>query len=559
MQKQIGIGYESFSELRQREMYYVDKTLFIRDFLKRQSMVYLITRPRRFGKTLMLNTIEEFLDIRKDSRDLFEGLAITVDEDLCKKNMNQYPVLAVSFKGVRAHSFNEAFALLSDTIAEICKNHSYLLESKNVDTDDQRIFRALKAGEASTVEIKKSLLTLTRMMYDHYGKKVVLLIDEYDVPLSGSDEYGYYDQMILTMQNLFEAVLKTNAYLDFAVVTGCLRISKESLFTGVNNLDVYSITSSAFSDMIGFTPDEVRQLLQYYHLEMYYEQMREWYDGYHFANSDIYCPWDVTNHCRALLRDAEAEPQLYWKNTSGNIVLEKFLQKADGTVRSDYQDLLAGKAVCKVISEQLTYRDLTSDVEHIWSLLLLTGYLTTVRMSAAARKKYGMGVNEQLLIIPNREMKELVAEIVQKWFSGADNLEQKQQLARYLFDKNEKAAQDVITDLLFQTISFYDYNENFYHAFVAGILSCSGYRVKSNREQGDGRPDIVLYDDRLHKAVILELKYSKQLKDMEQYCDKALQQITERRYGDSLEEYDEVILYGISFFKKRCMVKLHLV
>ncbi len=405
--------------------------------------------------------------------------------------------MTVSFKGIRSESFDEAFALLADAIAEICKNHSYLLESESVDQDDQRIFRALKAGEASSVEIKKSLLTLTRMMYAYFGKKVVLLIDEYDVPLSGAEECGYYEPMILTLQNLFEAALKTNACLDFAVVTGCLRISKESLFTGVNNLDVYSITSPLFSDMIGFTPDEVFKLLQYYHLESHYDKVKEWYDGYHFANSDIYCPWDVMNHCRALLSDSEAEPQL-----------------------------------------------------------LLTGYLTTVRLSMSERKAHGMGTNEQLLMIPNREMKELVAEIVQRWFSGPDHLHEKQQLAKFLLEKAAQAAQDMIGNLLFETISFYDYNENFYHAFIARILSCSGYRVKSNREQGDGRSDIVLYDDRRHRAVILELKYSKQLKDMERYCEMALQQIRKRRYGESMEEYDEIICYGISFFKKRCMVKM---
>ncbi len=542
----LPVGIESFERIRRDGYYYVDKTGFISELLRKTFEVHLITRPRRFGKTLGMNTLSTFLDITKDSRDLFAGLEITGDKELCSEWMNQWPVLSVTLKRVEGLSFEYAYAQLKSVISDCCLKLDYLSHSDKVNKFDKELFERLAAKKGTAEEVSNSLFTLTRMMFSHFNKPVILLIDEYDVPLAKASENGYYLKMLEIVRGLLGTALKSNEYLKFAVITGCLRIVKESIFTGTNNLVTDSIRGERFSEYFGFTERETMKLLEDTGFSEHADEMKQWYDGYHFGKTDIYCPWDVLNHVNRLQEQPDAKPESYWKNTSHNGIIRSFLGRTDLMVNDKFEKLLAGGCICQKITEDLTYDVLHSSEENLWTLLYLTGYLTQA------------GVCNDLLQlrIPNAEIKSIFIETVMTWFKeDVVTVRDRQELFSALWEENEEKVTSMISDLLFETISYHDYNESYYHAFLAGVLSGSGYAVESNYEAGLGRPDLVVVDKRNRRVIVMEVKHTKEEKQLKAVCEKALTQSKEQRYADGFAKgYRKVICYGIGFFEKECLV-----
>lgn len=558
MEIKLPIGIENFNEIRNGNYYYIDKTGFIKNLLGRQFKANLITRPRRFGKTLTMSMLEDFFDISRDSRQRFEGTDIAGYKGICTEWMNQWPVLFITLKNIEGLNFDSAFIMLGSLIADICKKYIFLDKSDRVDADDLVIYRKLKAQEADTGMLKNSLYTLMRMMASHYCKPVILLIDEYDVPLAQASEAGYYNDMIDVIRSLLGKALKTNEYLKFAVITGCLRISKESIFTGMNNLVSDTITGGCFEGDIGFKADDVHKILSDTGFINHTGEIKEWYDGYLFGKVNVYCPWDVLNHVAALQANPDARPGMYWENTSHNGIIRKFIERKDlwGTeqINEDFETLLDGGYIIKEITDNLTYDMLHSSADNLWSLLYLTGYLTKGLQDEVSRED--IPGTKVVLKIPNQEIRNLYKTTVKEWFTDTVQATDRNDLFNAIWGQDAEKCTNIISGLLFDTISYFDYKEDFYHAFLLGILSYAGYEVKSNREQGEGRPDIFLYDNRKHRAVIFELKVAVSVKSMDSMCDKALGQIQKKRYAGSLEdEYDTIICYGISFYKKRCKVK----
>lgn len=545
----ISVGSSDFAEYRKGDYYYVDKTGLIEELLKTPGIkVTLITRPRRFGKTMNMSMLAEFFDIRKDSRPIFSGLKIADNKELCEAWMNQWPVIHVTFRSVFGSCFKDAYSMIEAVIAELYKQHIYLLENPEMMVYDREIFDRIAGKKASGEEIKNSLLFLTRLLGQYYGKTVILLIDEYDVPLAKASDKGYYEEMLYVIRGILQA-LKDNSFLHLAVVTGCLRIAKESIFTGTNNFITDTISDNRLDEFFGFTQEEVDRILADTQNTSHSQEIKNWYDGYRFGSIDVYSPWDVMNHINALCLDPQAMPRSYWRNTSDNAIIRTFIDQAENDTIKQFEILLSGDKISQKIEEDLTYDYLHASAENLWSILYLTGYLTGTEKEE--------GRQEWNLWIPNLEIREIFEDTVIKWFHDSARLWERKALFHAVWERDEEKLTEEMTKLLRKTISYHDYKEDFYHAFLAGIFAGAGYIVKSNREHGDGRSDVVVQDYDGNRIAVFEVKYSRRLEDLPYDCERAIKQIDVRRYGEEFaEDYSTVICYGIAFYRKRCMVKV---
>lgn len=548
----IPVGISDFAEIRKSGYYYIDKSGLIAELLRSAgTQVTLITRPRRFGKTLGMSMLAHFFDIREDSKALFRGLAIQREEEICLKWMNQYPTLFFSFKDIDGLNFEAAREMLWGQIAQLCNEHSYLGDSNRVLENDRKVFAQLADtvnGHPTDQQLKTSIVLLMRMMQAHYGKKVILLLDEYDVPISKANTNGYYEQMLDMMKAILSTSLKDNTALCFAVITGCLRIGKESIFTGTNNFTMDTISDNRYNEFFGFTQKEVEKLLTDTECQNQAEKIRKWYDGYRFGNLEIYCPWDVLNYIRKKLTEGTETPENFWEHTSDNAAVRMFLERTDFDVTEKFEKLLAGECIEETITENLTYDMLTSSEENLWSLLYLTGYLTKTEKAV----KHG----RTQLRIPNAEVMEIFRKSVVEWFQQKAVKSDRTAMFTALWNGEEQRLTEILSDLLFDSISFYDYQESFYHAFLVGLFSGAGYIVESNYENGLGRSDIMIKDRRNRRAVVIEAKIAKSEKQMKEKCQEALQQIETQQYARKAERdgFRKVWRYGMAFYKKECMV-----
>ncbi|MDE6615726.1 MAG: ATP-binding protein, partial [Lachnospiraceae bacterium] len=546
----IPVGTSDFAEIRQEKFYYIDKTALIEELLKtRGTKATLITRPRRFGKTLNMNMLSEFFDIRKDNKHLFEGLYISNNKEICNNWQNQYPVLFLTFKSVDGLDFNNAAGQLKIVLADMCINHYYLMESKKVNEIQKERFIQIARKSSDINEVKNALILVLNMMKAHYGKPVILLIDEYDVPLAKASENGYYKEMLDVIKGIMQ-VIKDNSLLKIAVITGCLRIAKESIFTGMNNFVSDTISDTRLNEYFGFTQKEVTKLLEDTELSTHSEEIKKWYDGYNFGGFYVYCPWDVMNHVSRLLLNPETKPAGYWKNSSGNTIIRSFIDVYSSTVKKKFETLMSGGYIIQGIKEGLTYDYIHSSEENLWSVLYFTGYLTRAKEETAGKNVFALSV-------PNAEVMEIFEDAVEEWFSETSNQWDKKALFDAVWNMDDKCISVEITKLLRKTISYHDYKEDFYHAFFAGIFAGAGYIVESNKEHGEGRSDIIVQDYTGDRMAVFEVKYSKSQDGLENECLKAIAQIDDKMYAKEFEEdYSQVICYGISFYKKRCMVKV---
>lgn len=550
----IPVGISDFEKIRKNQYYFVDKSGLIEELLNTESNeVTLITRPRRFGKTLGMSMLASFFDIRRDSSELFRGLKISQKEELCQKWMNQYPVLFVTFKDVDGLDFQSAKEMLRIQIADRCNEYLCLLSSEKVNENDKAIFRQLAdvvKGDVSDAMLKTGIALIMRMLQDYYEKPVILLLDEYDVPLAKASAHGYYAEMLEVMRAMISTALKDNPSLRFAVVTGCLRISRESIFTGTNNFVSDTIFDTRLNEYFGFLQDEVEQLLTAIGAKDKAGIVKEWYDGYHFGSYDVYCPWDVLNYGNRLQTTGSDVPVSFWKNTSDNAIIRSFVEIQSDIITDKLETLMSGGFIRQKIVEDLTYDYLHSSEENLWSVLYLTGYLTI------DRKESRVLDGEYALIIPNAEIQEIFETTIQKWFQDYAASCDRRKLFAAVWNGDTEQMSVEMNRLLRQTISYYDYREDFYHAFLAGIFAGAGYMVESNKEYGEGRSDIVVKDLRDGRAAVFEVKYAKRLTDLEQECEKAVMQIDDRMYAKTLEDrYDQVSCFGIAFYKKRCLIQ----
>ena len=549
----IPVGVSDFVEIRRNGYYYIDKTALIAELLKTTgTKVTLITRPRRFGKTLGMSMLENFFDIRKNSEEMFQGLEIAKNKELCNAWMNKYPVIFLSLKNVEGLDFPSAYQQLVYEISSLCREHEYLLDSPILSTQDKFYFQQIRNRKAEKTDILRSIQFLSRLLVRHYDEKVILLMDEYDVPVAKANSNGYYREMLDVMKGLLQA-LKDNQAIRFAVITGCLKIAKESIFTGTNNFVSDTITDSRLNEYFGFVQDEVDRILEDAGAEEHSESVKKWYDGYHFGNFDVYCPWDVMNYILELQHNPKAKPASYWKNTSGNAIIRSFIDYAGSNITKKLETLLSGGAIIQHIDENLTYDYLHSSEENLWSILYLTGYLTRAR-----DQNYNGEPPEGTvaLVIPNEEIREIFETTVKKWFADSAKIWNRSRLFEAVWSGNAEISTEEMAKLLRKTISYHDYKEDFYHAFLAEIFTGAGYTVDSNKEHGEGRSDVVIYDDTNGRVAIFEAKYSKTSDRMEMDCDRAIDQINDRMYADEYaDEYETVLCYGIAFYKKRCRVK----
>ena len=554
MDFKVGVGKSDFAALRESGNYYVDKTELIYELANdTDNQVTLFTRPRRFGKTLMMSMMENFFSIRKNSESIFEDLAITGHEYFCKEWMNQYPVLFISFKDAEADEFDVAYAKLKTVIADVCKGISDISSGKNVNPFDVEVFNRLQAQTGTDADIQNSLKMIMRMMNAVYGKKVILLIDEYDVPLAKASEKdtaknGYYSKMLDVIKGIMSTALKDNEFLQFAVITGCLRIAKESIFTGTNNFASYSVLDERFSRYFGFLEDEVDTMLEVADRKEAAKEIKEWYDGYVFGNSYVYCPWDVINHISALRYKRTTKPKNYWKNTSHNGILLTFVERTDFDVAGKFEKLLNGGSIVQAISDDLTYDTLHSTEDNLWSVLLMTGYVTKADIDE--------DTDTVSLKIPNKEIASIFQDSVVRYFTDTVSSDTIKELLEALWEKDEIGSGEILSGLLWDTISYNDYHEDYYHAFLAGVFVGRGYEVESNKEKGLGRPDIFLKDRKNRRAIIIEAKKSDKEADLNKDCDKAIKQIIDEKYADGMYGYDQILCYGVAFFQKQAKVKL---
>ena len=553
--RKLPVGIENFEEIRTEGFYYVDKTGLIRDLLNNWGKVNLFTRPRRFGKTLNMSMLKSFFEIGSD-RTLFDGLAISKETALCEAYMGRFPVVFVSLKGVDGLTFDEAYGMLRRILRSEFSRLGFLKQSERIAEDDKRPFERFLKEQDTMDDVQESLKMLSSLLYQHYGQKTILLIDEYDVPLDKAFQHGYYKEMVALIRSLFGQALKTNDYLQFAVLTGCLRVSKESIFTGLNNFKVLSITDSRFDEHFGFTDAEVKTLLDDYNLTAHYGETREWYDGYRFGSVDVYCPWDVINHVDRLCGEPNAEPQAYWINTSGNDLVRRFVDKADKTTQGEIERLIAGEAIEKAVRLELTYNEIDNSIDNLWSVLFTTGYLT--QAGKVERSVYK-------LIIPNREVREVFILQIQEWFKKTVVQDEKpmQAFCQAFLDGNAEEIQKRLTVILGKMISILDtkakddQKENFYHGLLLGLLrSEPNWLILSNAESGDGLSDILIEPEDPDTGIVIEVKYSPTLAGMESACVTALEQIKSKRYDERLrnEGRENVTAFGIAFCKKRCRV-----
>ena len=554
MDFKVGVGKSDFAALRESGNYYVDKTELIYELVHdTDNKVTLFTRPRRFGKTLMMSMIENFFSIRKESARIFEGLAITEHEDFCKEWMNQYPVLFISFKDVEAEDFNGAYKMLASRLADVCKGLTDIGKSDLVNPADKDIFSRLMYKKAEDDEVKNSVKTIMRMLYTVYGKQVILLIDEYDVPLAKASEKdtaknGYYSKMLDVIKGIMSTALKDNEFLKFAVITGCLRIAKESIFTGTNNFASYSVLDERFSRYFGFLEDEVEKMLEAADRKEAAKEIKEWYDGYVFGNSYLYCPWDVINHISALRYNRTAKPKNYWKNTSHNGILLTFVRRTDFKVKGKFEILMNSGTITQTITDELTYDTLHSSEDNLWSVLLMTGYITK-----ADAEEEGETVS---LKIPNKEIASIFEDTVVKLFKETIDTNMQKSMMESFWNQDAEEAGRTLSELLWRTISYNDYHEDYYHAFLAGAFVGIGYEVEANKEKGLGRPDILLKDEDNRRAIIIEAKKSEKEADLDKDCDEAIDQIITEKYAEGLYGYKQILCYGVAFFKKQAKVKL---
>lgn len=559
--KKLPIGIENFEEMRREDFYYVDKSHVIEQLLTQWGKVNLFTRPRRFGKFLNMSMLQSFFEIGKD-KTLFDGLRISDNQELCEKYQGKFPVVSVSLKGINGATYEEARRFLIKTINEEARRLSVLSDSTELDETDHELLTQLKKKEMTNDSLVYSIRELTELLEKHYGSKVIVLIDEYDVPLAKANENGYYDEMVLLIRNLFENALKTNSSLKFAVLTGCLRIAKESIFTGLNNFKVYSITDKSFDETFGFTDAEVKELLRYYGQEKYYETVKEWYDGYRFGNVDVYCPWDVINFCSDHLADPGLEPKNYWANTSGNSVISHFIDsvgKPQKLTRMELEQLVNGGIVQKEINSELTYKELYSSIDNLWSTLFMTGYLT--QRGEPSGNRYN-------LVIPNREIRNIITNHILKMFKEnvKDDGKTVSDLCDALLNQNPEKVELIFTEYMKKTISIRDTfaqkptKENFYHGLLLGILGFKeNWSVMSNRESGDGFGDILIRIEDEDVGIVIEVKYADD-GNLQGECEKALQQIIDIRYTEVLEQegIHTIIKYGIACYRKKCKVLMRI-
>lgn len=558
--KCFAVGTDNFARIRENGNYYIDKTAFISDLLSADFMVSLITRPRRFGKTLTMSMLEDFFDITRDSRRHFDGLKITENRSVCEKWMNQWPVIFVSLKTVEGLDFEGAFGSFEVLVANLCKKYAFLGESASVDEEDRKLFQQFKAQKADKKNLKDVFLVFTRMMSSHFGKPCILLIDEYDVPLARANENGYYREMLDVIRGMFNASLKSNDYLRFAVITGCLKIAKESVFTGLNNVVSNTVSTERFDEYIGFTHEDVERILRDTGLTDHAAEIRQWYDGYRFGSVNVYCPWDVMNHIADLYENPKAVPANHWASTSHNHVIYRLLQNPSFNVNEKMETLLAGGTIREVITEDLTYDTLDASEENLWSLLLMTGYLTRQAeeedTEGACFERNGFNENVVALRIPNEEVRLIFRKAIVDWMKQNMQTYDRTELFRSLWNGDAKTAESIISELLFSSISYHDYKESYYHAFVAGLFIGAGYAVESNYERGDGRPDIVIHDRRRRRAILIEVKHAKKGETLEHACREAAEQIEDKRYAQALDGYQTVLCYGIGFKGKDCMISI---
>ena len=554
MDFKVGVGKSDFAALRESGNYYVDKTELVYELVNdTDNQVTLFTRPRRFGKTLMMSMMENFFSIRKDSESIFEGLAITEHEDFCKEWMNRYPVLFVSFKDAEADEFEVAYAKLKTVIADVCKGISDISLGKSVNSYDIEVFNRLQAQTGTDADIQNSLKMIMRMMNAVYGKKVIFLLDEYDVPLAKASEKdasgnGYYSKMLDVIEGIMSTALKDNEFLQFAVISGCLRIAKESIFTGTNNFTSYSVLDERFSRYFGFLEDEVDTMLEAADRKEAAKEIKEWYDGYVFGNSYVYCPWDVINHISALRYKRTTKPKNYWKNTSHNGILLTFVKRTDFKVKGKFETLMNSGTIIQTITDELTYDTLHSSEDNLWSVLLMTGYITK-----ANAWEEGETVS---LIIPNREIASIFEDTVVKLFKETIDTNLQKSMMDAFWNRDAEEAGRIVSELLWKTISYNDYHEDYYHAFLAGVFVGIGYEVESNKEKGLGRPDILLKDENNRRSIIIEAKKSEREADLDIDCDEAIDQIITEKYSEGLYGYEQILCYGVAFFQKQAKVKL---
>lgn len=562
----LPVGIDDFRKLRESHFYYVDKTRLIEQLLLNWSEVTLFTRPRRFGKTLNMSMLKSFFDIGTDKA-LFDGLYISGNKELCDEYMGKYPVIFLSLKGVEGLTYEEAFEAFVRIMGKEVNRVSFLADSDKLTQIEREQYKGLTIMKNGRLAFDKeklisSLQLLSQLLYKHYGKKVVILIDEYDVPLDKAFQNGYYKEMVSLIRGLFGQALKTNEFLQFAVLTGCLRISKESIFTGLNNFKVMSITDSRFDEQFGFTDSEVKKLLSDYGMDSHFDEVKEWYDGYHFGRADVYCPWDVINHVDHLRDDSDAKPQTYWINSSGNSLVRRLINKADSSTKDEIERLIAGEAIEKVIRQDLTYDEIENSIDNIWSVLFTTGYLTKIgEVKLPDSESYAY-----MLVIPNKEVREVFVLQIQEWFKAvvANDNDTMKLLSKAILDKDEAILARRLNIVMGRMISILDtkapddMKENFYHGLLLGLLRGSNpdWLIKSNRESGDGFSDILIKPENPDLGIVIEVKYAKEFKGLDAACDAAMAQIKQKGYDETLRDEGrcDILAYGIAFCRKRCRV-----
>ena len=562
----LPVGIDDFRKLRESSFYYVDKTRLIEQLLLNWSEVTLFTRPRRFGKTLNMSMLKSFFEIGTD-KSLFDGLYISGNKELCDEYMGKYPVIFLSFKGVEGLTYDEAFDAFVRVIGKEISRVSFLADSDKLTMLEREQYKGLTIIEDGNFVFSKdklisSLQLLSQMLYKHYDQKVVILIDEYDVPLDKAFQNGYYKEMVSLIRGLFGQALKTNEFLQFAVLTGCLRVSKESIFTGLNNFEINSIVDIDHDEQFGFTDDEVMKLLSDYDRSERYHDAKEWYDGYHFGNADIYCPWDVINFAKKLVSDPSARPSAFWINSSGNDMVKRFVDKADQTTRDEIEKLVAGGFVEKQLRLDLTYDEIDNTIDNLWSVLFTTGYLTKIgEVKVPDSESYAYK-----LVIPNKEVREVFILQIQEWFKAvvANDDDTMKLLSKAILDKDEKQIARQLNIVMSRMISILDtkapdaMKENFYHGLLLGLLRGSNpdWLIKSNRESGDGFSDILIEPEDPDAGIVIEVKYAKEMKDLDAACEVAMAQIKNKRYDEALRDEGrcDILAYGIAFCRKRCRV-----
>ena len=562
----LPVGIENFEEIRKLGFYYIDKTRLIEQLLQGWGKVTLFTRPRRFGKTLNMSMLKSFFEIGT-GKTLFDGLYISGNKELCDEYMGKYPVIFLSFKGVEGLTYDEAFDALVRVIGKEISRVSFLADSDKLTMLEREQYKGLTIIEDGSFVFSKdklisSLQLLSQLLYKHYGQKVVILIDEYDVPLDKAFQNGYYKEMVSLIRGLFGQALKTNEFLQFAVLTGCLRVSKESIFTGLNNFEINSIVDIDHDEQFGFTDDEVMKLLLDYDRSERYPDAKEWYDGYHFGNADIYCPWDVINFAKKLVSDPSARPSAFWINSSGNDMVKRFVDKADQTTRDEIEKLVAGGFVEKQLRLDLTYDEIDNTIDNLWSVLFTTGYLTKIgEVKVPDSESYAYK-----LVIPNKEVREVFILQIQEWFKAvvAKDDDTMKLLSRAILDKDEKQIARQLNIVMSRMISILDtkapdaMKENFYHGLLLGLLRGSNpdWLIKSNRESGDGFSDILIEPEDPDAGIVIEVKYAKAMKELDAACEAAMAQIKNKRYDEALQDEGrcDILAYGIAFCRKRCRV-----